>query len=435
MSDLTIAQKKELETYERKKKERSVLAEVRRQKLNDEWKNLYAEITDLTADFNQKFHEISKEGSSVRHILASNELYIVCLLNAIFRNENTLRSITNNSSRIQEQRDILKVKSKYMEALTTELKGMRDNLNTKISEDRAMDKNFRMNIQKASVKPLDQETVKLLYQIYKKRDTGNYSRIDMKLLRKKAKSSKTGSSTISGSISRRSNLGRQSGRESSMSSDAGCKGRNSLSSLKKSLDSKAGFENATATIWSKLKLAVEEADEEDDGYNSISENDPFSFQDDSITVTSTNGAFSKDASVAAVSVDEIPDGFEIQETVWVAMQDLRERKMIKEAEVVEAVDTVKITKTLCDEVQEDIDKITNFIEHLEKTTKELKSIGRQKSSCPEFVTIIKQGQDEIDEEAVILDYDNSIFIPLDIIRETNEVIQCLGDEKTAEVRS
>ena len=57
-----------------------------------------------------------------------------------------------------------------MEKLQAELDCLKENLQKKSGEDKSIDKSFRKNIQKASTTPLDQETVKVLSQLYKKRD-------------------------------------------------------------------------------------------------------------------------------------------------------------------------------------------------------------------------------------------------------------------------
>lgn len=420
-SQMSESQSRQFEDYERKQIERSKRVEERRHELECEMKRLKSDIVDFTSCFNERLAFLQKERMDTLSIITRCEHYLVILVNGIFRiddhGEDTKKLFARRVVLKEAQREA----SESLQNVSLELERVKSDMYQKVTEDRAMEKDFRTIIQQAADEPLDQETVNLLYQFFQRRD-GSYHISTRRLKRRchKVTSNKL-STSASKSITRRSKLGRQSGRDSS----AGLKMKSLSGSLDKSNESKAGNDDSTSTLIGKMKLAIKEAEEVEEDEEFISSNDPF-FSLDDIAISHTVDGIS--TIYRQVSFDEIPEGFEIDENIWDIMLNLRAKKFAKEEEIIKDTDTTKEVKALFEVESNKCTTIKRSLDSLEESLSTLHKEKIQQLKCSEFLLVIKQGQDEVEEKSVATDYRSIMFTSSCVIEESNDVLKTLGEE-------
>lgn len=292
----------------------------------------------------------------------------------------------------------------------------------KTSQSNLLIKSFRKNIQETSTKMLDQESVNLLHQFFLKQDIRSSPKSEEQT-RKVKKSNKVQSKFSFKRISRRSKLGRQSGREPLVSFEGELNTRSSIGSYRKSNGSKVSNDDLSTTVFGQIVLEVEKIEEK----HFLQPNDPFVPKSDTVDNTcSTKSTPSSDL----LSMNEIPEGFEISENVWETMQNFRLNRIGKEEELVDASFALQELKTLKENSHKAIEKILDDIQTLEKSRLNLQYTIERMILCPTFMASVQQGQDEIEHLSQIAsDYTESLFIPSDIIEEINKSIQSLGNER------
>ena len=250
-NEMTCKQIKEFEIYKQKENEWKNQLEKRRQNLNSESKKLSSEIADVAATFNEKVHNLYKEGLLVKESLTKSEVYISYLLREIYQNESNQRIIMEITSKTEQQKSVLKDMLKDHEVLKERYESVRIVFIDKTSQSNLLIKSFRKNIQEASTKILDQESVKLLHQFFLKQDIRPSPKSEEQT-RKVKKSNKVQSKVSLKRISRRSKLGRQSGRESLVSFEGELNTRSSIGSYRKSNDSKVSNDDLSTTVFGQI---------------------------------------------------------------------------------------------------------------------------------------------------------------------------------------
>jgi len=423
--EMSEDQQKEVATYEEKEKERVQALEEHRQALTLELKKLRSEINDIASAFDKSVVSLQSDRFQVRNVIAQNELYQTRLANSIFRNYDNIKATIVLEEEIESKRKELTGLSASSARLQKELDKLKDDLNIKIENDKAMERSFRKSIQKVATDPLDQETVKLLLELFRSR--GDTNAQNQRHQRSgSTKMNRDASSSKNGSIRRRSLIGRQSGRERSTwgSSKGGSDGAS-----RKSIASR-GSTDTPGGVFECIRGAMIEANEFYEDFF-VSEKDPFHIDNEntSSTVRGDDDSNEGSESIPMISMDCIPEGFFIAENVWNSMQELRIEKIKSETVVMKISNAVQNMKALCDQAQYAEESILSSISRLEKKVEDMKAKRQQLLKNPEFLVHVKQGQDEIEKELVATDYSNAVFVPIDIIEKTNSEIRSLGDER------
>ena len=335
---MTCKQIKEFEIYKQKENEWKNQIEKRRQNLSSESKKLSSEIADVAATFNEKVHNLYKEGLLVKESLTKSEVYISYLLREIYQNGSNQQIVMEITSKTEQQKAVLKDMLKDHEVLKERYESVRIVFIDKTSQSNLLIKSFRKNIQETSTKMLDQESVNLLHQFFLKQDIRSSPKSEEQT-RKVKKSNKVQSKVSFKRISRRSKLGRQSGRESLVSFEGELNTRSSIGSYRKSNGSKVSNDDLSTTVFGQIVLEVEKIEEK----HFLQPNDPFVPKSDTVDNTcSTKSTPSSDL----LSMNEIPEGFEISENVWETMQNFRLNRIGKEEELVDASFALQELKTL-----------------------------------------------------------------------------------------
>jgi len=160
----------------------------------------------------------------------------------------------------------------------------------------------------------------------------------------------------------------------------------------------------------------------------FAENDPFSPVDEK-TATDARAKQLAQQIVPLSAETDCPDGFKVEDVVWERLQRLRVLKMQKEIDIQNATNEqnslkaqqqeLNVTLTgLATTIGTDKDQHTGLRESTELSERNL-----------ECLVSLKQGQDEVEQEAVVTDYGDAMLVPITVINEVNTEIQRLGAEQ------
>jgi len=111
------------------------------------------------------------------------------------------------------------------------------------------------------------------------------------------------------------------------------------------------------------------------------------------------------------------------------IQSLRHRKMQKEEEILRADGNLHKLEAHMEEVSATCNR---FRHDLEMTSKDKTALERKLFTSEQNIDMmvrLRQGQDEVEQQAVVTDYTNAVLIPVSIVHAINQEIQRLGAEQ------
>ena len=334
--------------------------------------------------FNNDLLELKKTYQNLLGERIYNDLYQVLSANCVFQSED----IMGHADKLKLQTQLNKQKlNDYIindvKKAKVEYERVNNDLMQKIQEDKFLDKSFRKRIQQSHGETIDQETLKLLFQLFHHR--GQSLRQKQKITRKKM--------VDTSSITRRSKIGRQSGRSSY---------NNTIGSVQAHI--RQGSQHNTNSIQHNMESALKEASNEqmfDQDNVFVAENEPFPIDN--------NVVKNDDVLYEDLSTDLIPQGFVISNNVWSSLKRLRDEKKLKEKEIEESTATVNYTKVLLDSVESVEANMTRTIRDTTRQFEQLTKIIKTDTS--EILLTIQQGQDEMRGSSLSWNYEQAILIP------------------------
>lgn len=380
----------------------------------DEVKRHSSAVDDLAIAFNRKLSSLHETRFGVHQRLLRNDLDIHLIAESIFLSNDSIREAALVPKEICDAQQLYEKTKHDLKIAQNEYKRVQARQQNSAHEIKDMEKNFRSKIQTSSEDPLDQETVNLLYLMYHRRDFGSLESI-------KERNSRKQKGRKASILSRRSKLGRQSGRDSTSSN----KSRPSLVVERKSKDTSS--HNFGTSIWGNIELGKEDAEKFNCEHDFVSENDPFLEvnANDENTVSTTG---SRRLEVIP-TIDDIPEGFSIDMDAWNAMLRLREEKVAKERELAKNTKNLDDMKIILDAQQGEEKACYEAISTLmdKKRKFEIERLDRLQST--DFVVSMNQGQDEVEKDAIATDYSDALFLPTHVIDRANGRILTLAQER------
>ncbi len=372
-----------------------------------EVKRLESSIRIVTSSFNGDFTELQQQRQCLLREIHVNELYQILLIDFVFQSDDKLYEASslnlNEQSELDNLRQHLTVD---LDKVSLAYEKVKNDMLQKLHEDKMLDKNFRKQLQQANGGVIDQETLNLLYQMFRQRNLKNYEHGSTSKQNMPKNQRTIGNNIRSiNSITRRSEIGRQSGRDSS-------------SCTSKSLDTtktnRSISQKNSKSIKMDIELAFEEAKKEEH------------FEGESFIYASKKQNLNH-STYEDIGNDQIPEGFTIAENVWTSMQQLRREKIQKEADVEKSKAVVKHMKYLLESVERIQTKAVTTIKDIQSKVQKLKH--ELDTERPHLLLLIQQGNDEIKESPLSSTYENAVFINSINIEEINRIICEYGEFK------
>ena len=127
---------------------------------------------------------------------------------------------------------------------------------------------------------------------------------------------------------------------------------------------------------------------------------------------------------------DLPDGLKLDAALLNSTRELRQRKLNKEAEITQAeASLLELKKQLSDMMRQG-KSLENEIQEINTQQINYASMLMLAERNIDLLVRLKQGQDEVEQEAVVTDYSDAVLIPVGIVHGVNNEIRRLGAEQT-----
>lgn len=371
--DMTELQLKELEEWDEKVAKHEEEQALYRKSLETEYKKLKQEATEAVAAFDTKMAEMAKIKAAAQKELLSQELYISHLSLSMSKRDgwwNSLKKTEEVLERKRGDRNLLKSK---IDAFGVQVDNVKEKMQAAQEEEKTMDKGFNRNLQDLTGQTYDIDSLKVFKTLFR--------------IRKFPKSEDLLEASMDGS---------QTG------------------SKAKSLDN--GEVGGEASIGGDMSQM-------------LNANDPFYA---SIKAKEQKRLADLAQIPILVTLDkdsDIPDAFSCDEVTWESLQELHIARVEKEIEA-------KTFALEYNKLREVLDQLNGEDKQLRVSINELKSsreeTRRYISEIDNDITIVaclRQGNDEVDKNAVVTDYTDSLLLPAEVVNKFNARVKEHGKEK------
>lgn len=386
-ADMTEAQLKEMDAFEVRFKMLQEEQAKYRKTLEVELKKLKAEAIEVCKAFDEKLVGMVKLRVHVQREILSQELYISRISQSMAQRDQLWQLLTKNETVIKStrvQRNELRSK---IDTFNVEVEGVRAKLALAQEEERTMEKGFKRDIQNLCNVSFDQDQLKVFNQLYHIRVYPTVEEKDDEAEESEILKSDTKAGGIKGK-----SPGKDKPKDSSSIEAKGTLG----DSQEFSADSvRDPFFYALLQLHRKKKLAEAEI--------------PLMYPLDMAT--------------------ECPESIEMDQFMWSKLQELRNARIEKEIECTllsrEYGELKRKLDQLCSEEAVILTCLKDLVAIKEEMSSKLSSLENNLI----VLVSVKQGQDEVDREAIVTDYTMAALVPVEVIRKFNGRIKEHGREK------
>lgn len=420
MELMTEAQKKEVEEFQIKFQALQDEKVKYRKSLELEMKRLKQEVADASKMFDEKVVHMARLKVLADREVLSQELYISRLALNMVKREREWSALKSVEVEITETNKTARHVNSKMESLSNAVETAKARLQSAQDEERNMERHFKRDLQTLSNVTFDQDTLKIFSQLYRQRsyigvkhgDDGDYSETGHHPDGRVSKGTATKRrQSLKGSFGSSNQAGQGSAMKSRM---RGSKG-----------SSVAGKDGGLGP----MQQAAKEMKSTEQAIPLFSLKDPlygqFMQQEKEKKI-----AESQIPLLVPLNIEiDCPEGFNVDQFVWSKLQELRTARIAKEIE----------TKALLKDYNEIKRKLDDLASHEEALLSKAYALRSQREkilaniaeldSDLDIVVSMKQGQDEIDCDAVVTDYRSAKVIPTHVIDKYNGRINELGKEK------
>jgi len=413
--EMNEEQRAEYDAYQDKLKAWEEAREKERKALELELKKLRTEVTDLVKAFDEKVEELAGLRIRVQLAISTQEMYILRLRMGLMEGEDELLAIArldNTMRGVLELKASLDTQSTQWQA---EVDRAKDDLAGLQETDKKLEKDFRREIGEASPEPINQDTMKILTQLYKIRHATKDA--DMNSTAPGSRMSANRSSNGGRGSLRRSSVVQNSSRRSAQDNPGSMLGGGRRSS--RMSGERLSTDNSHGA--GPLQEALNQAKR-----MKAAEHDPF------VDLETKPNRCEKDAvaEVTPLSMDrDCPDGFRVDDSVWDKLQELRSRKIRSEH-------AVKTHAVKVNEMKKEAEGLSHKQKSLERDLQALRGEIQMLEDKVhlndrnlEILVLLKQEQNEMQQDRLVTDYHRGILLPVGRLEQLNDEIKSLGDDK------
>ena len=456
-SEMNEAQLKEYDAFEAKIKAMQEEQLKYRKALEVEMKKLKAESADACKAFDEKVSNVARIKVMVQREILTQELYISRLGLSMAKREQLWATLKNTEMQIESMRKERAELRSRTEQFSQHVESMKTTLAALDEESKNLDKTFKRDIQQQCPNfNFDQENLKIFYDLYRRReyaasgeeeeegsaeeDDGGFdaSQSQFGMSRTGRRSNMNRSSRNSRSQAGRSQMQSRKQKQSTMKSS---KKQSTMSSSKKGaagssriMKASKGGGNATSTMGAINKgalgpmqaaaMAMKEAEQEN-----VQDRDPF-FVDLLQKEKVVRIAEARIPLMTELNIDDdCPEGFYVDQPTWQKLRDLRFNRLDKEIQAKRLAIEFTAQKRKLDDLMAEEAALVSCIGSLRQARDETQGQLLSIDSNLEVLVCLKQGQDEVDRDAVVTEYSDAILVPTEAVQKFNVRIKELGKEK------
>jgi hypothetical protein len=434
VSEMNEEQLKELDAFETKFKEAQEEMAKYRKMLEQEYKKLKLEITDVCKAFDEKLASLAKLKVIVQKENLSQELYMTKIATNMTWRDKSWKTLKQVEQEIEETRKDRASFRLTLEKFTASVEDLKKNLDAIQEEERNLDKMFKRDLQTRCNATFDQDSLKIFNQLFRQR---TYPHVEDETDAEAEESEVIGgdASQMASKALGASGMGRSSSNANKSSAMGRSKNqtKNSVgaqSKRQKMKESKGASRGGAMALgpMQAAALALKQADEE---ASTSLDNDPFY----SAILQKEKMKKIKEAQIPILnllSLDiDCPEGFNLDQFTWAQLQELRTARILKEIESKKMELQYNDAANKLGMLSGEDTALVNNINSLRASRDELITYLQTLENDIEIIVNTRQGQDEVDKDAVLTNYDEAILMPISIVGKFNFRVKELGSEKIA----
>jgi len=394
-----------------------------RKALELELKKLKTEVKDIVTHFDTKLAGLYDEYLHTVVYKYSQELYMSRLAIAVQEREDASIREEKLLTKLDELCDVRDAAVGKHEAFMNQFDEFRHSVEAMLLEDRQMEKNFRASLMSVSGS-IDQDTYKTLHALFKQRNHPG--------------SSAVGGRNSTHGLSSAALGGRRGSLRGSRQRMAGLSTNSMMSASKKSVggagDKGGGKHGGGGAGGGGKEGGGGGGGKEGDAPVVVSLLDPFVDADADAAAPSAAAkeAAAREAALRPLSLEgDCPDGFDVDEPTWNRLQELRNAKIELELDIAKQQARQTKMEAHLRQLGAELDAADEAIGDVEAERETLLEQRAVSGSNLELLVQLKQGQDEMDAEAVVTDYSDALLLHRNVVRSINAKIVKLGTEKVA----
>ena len=449
-NDMTESQLKELEIFELKVKNMQEEQLKYKKSLEQEMKKLRSETTEACKNFDEKVANVARIKVLVQREILTQELYIARLGLTIAKRDQSWGTLKKTEKQIEvmrRERSELRVRT---EKFTFHVEAMRNSLNVMQEEERALDKTFKRDFQTLCNNNFDQDSLKIFADLYRRReyatspddeDEGSQDPDgeESEMINGSQRGSFRRSKAMSSKMSRKNNNGMSKRTKNNMNTS---KKNTALNNSKKNgvgagsrmMKQSKNNNNGRSTTGGKERLGpMQEAAQalKNAQLPEANDKDPF-FVDLLMQEKLIRIAEAKIPLLMSLNIEsDCPENFIVDQYTWSKLQDLRNVRIEKEiASKRMSIEYNELKRKLDDLINEE-SSLVGLISSLRQTRDEILNYLESIETNLEVLVCLKQGQDEVDKDAVVTEYDDAVLVPTVVVDKYNTRIKELGKDKVS----
>jgi WD40 repeat protein len=413
-----------------------------------EMKKLRVEIQDVMRGFDEKLQQMTRLKILVQREILSHELYITRLALSMVKREQCwimLKDVEKEIEMNHKRREEINRKIDQLTQVTEEAKVQLTNFQ---DEEKVLDRSFKRDLQTMCNMTFDQDLLKLFTQLYRLRkyqETGDdISHGDDEEDPDHAISTAEGRSSrnsLRRRLSLKRSLGNSKGQSKGVGGGAGAVNhrRSKGNSVSNRAGGGGGVNGGGSEALGPLQTAAKEMLEQEAGNgnlynkqllnNAINQKNPFSHhllsQDREKRIQASQIPL-----LQPLNIDlDTPEGFSTDPFVWSKLQELRLHRITKEISVKGQLKTYTELKKKLDLLIIEEDHIHQQAVTLRQSRDNIFIRLNELMTDLDVLITVRQGQDEVDSDVIVTDYNSSKLIPTLVIEKYNTKIKELGSEK------
>jgi WD40 repeat protein len=437
--EMSEEQRKELEEFEQKQKTLIEEKEKHRKALELELKKLTTDISDISRLFDEKVQGLHMKYLRTVEATTCQDLYTLRLSQSVMRraaDQKALAEVATKLTAVTVDRDVMKKRCDDFRLKVEAVKGEHQAL---MDEDRLMERNFKRELQEASVQPLDQEALKVMVAAYKLRKKGTVGGDAAAAL---DTDSMAAAGAVDGaprrkSLTRRSsNAGAKAKRGTVNQAGAGAarlsfakKGGRGQGDAAKAAAAAAGMggiveDTGDPVIDAMAAAAAAQAQQ-------ASARDPYKSVDDDKREKELAEALEVPGVIDPE--DDLPEGYTIDAGLLDRLSELRAKKIESENGLRVAGEKLRKMQAQLEALEEALMRLDDEISTLLSTEERLTTRAAQYDEKLEVLVAVKQGQNEVvgEPDALNTNYEDAMICDRAAVEWTNGGITKLGREQVS----
>jgi len=422
-ADMTEAQLREVDAFETKFKAIQEEQAKYRKSLEIELKKLKMEAIEVCKAFDEKLAAMAKTKVLVMREILSQELYVASVAQSMAKRDQAWNMLKKNEELIDSMRAERSEKRAKIDEFSVEVEKIKAKLNAAQEDERNLEKGFKRDIQTLCNATFDQDTLKVFSLLYRKRsypDGGEDEDEDYE------ESEVLAGGTASNQISKngsKAGKGKGSVNKGSKMGASDAKG-GKKGQPKASKGASAGAKDSLGPMQEAAKALDGAID-----MPALDEKDPFFLallQKEKMK----KAAEAQIPLLIPLDMDrDCPEGFSVDQFTWSKLQELYTQRIEKEVESKQlAIAHAELRKKL-DQLCTEESVLVSCINELRSNREETMKYLHELESNLEVVVSLRQGQDEVDMDAVVTDYSDATLLPSEVIGKFNARIKEHGKEK------